>query len=333
MRTFITGASGSVGLAVTEHLLSLGEHVLAFDAQPAPARALARFKELPGRFEHVQGSVCSPEDLRLAMNRYEPHQLITLAAITAGVDRERAAPSSIFEVNVGGVVAAIETAARAGVGRVLHLSSGSAYGRSGESEGILQEDATPLKPEGLYGISKRASEEVALRLGALYGIDVTVGRLGTCYGPWEHATGVRDTPSALLQIIQLAQAGEQAVLPRDSTRDWLYVRDAACVIGALVNARNLPHALYNIAADFQFSASQWCDRLARFFPRFAWRFAGGGYAPNVDFYGPYDRAPMDIARLLADTGFVPLFNLDAASADFVQWLTAQSADPESSDPS
>ena len=42
MTTFITGASGFVGLALAEHLLARGEHVVGFDlAPPRPAAASA----------------------------------------------------------------------------------------------------------------------------------------------------------------------------------------------------------------------------------------------------------------------------------------------------
>jgi len=317
--TFITGACGFVGLALAEHLMNEGEDVIGFDRAPLPPTAVKAFEGLTGRFTIVIGDVRDADALRRAMGLHRPQRLVTLAAITADANRERATPGAIFDVNVGGVIAALTAAADCGVKRLLHASSGSVYGASGHGAAALYEDTTPLRPEGLYGISKQAAEGAALRLAALHGLDLVVGRLGTCFGPWEADTGVRDTLSAPLQVLRLAERAEPAVLPRDSRRDWLYVRDAAAGLVALLDRPALPHAVYNVAAGFMGSMSDWCNAIAARHPGFRWHVADESEAANVDYYASYDRAPMDIVRLRADTGFAPRFDLGAAAADFMAW--------------
>ncbi|MDB5954782.1 NAD(P)-dependent oxidoreductase [Ramlibacter sp.] len=322
MPTFITGASGFVGLALTEHLLARGQHVVGYDLQPPAAAALKAFAALPGRFDAETGDVLDAAALRQAMRCHAPDRLVTLAAITADAGRERAAPQAIFDVNVGGVLAALSAAAECGVQRVLHASSGSAYGASGAGSAPLCEDSTPLRPEGLYGISKQAAEAAARRFADIAGLDLVVGRLGTCFGPWEADTGVRDTPSAPLQVLRLARAGHAAVLPRAGLRDWLYVRDAAAGLAALLDAPHRSHATYNIATGFRWTLAQWCEQLAARRPGFRWQLANAdaGEPANVDYYAPYDRAPMDCTRLRQDTAFVPRYDLAAAANDFEEWL-------------
>lgn len=319
MATFITGGSGFVGLALAEHLLAAGEDVVGYDLAPPPAQAVEAFSALPGRYAALQGDARDEAALREAMRAHRPERLVTLAAVTADARRERAAPRSVFDVNVGGTLAALAAAADCGVRRVLHASSGSAYGASGREAALLREDDTPLRPEGLYGMSKRAAEEAARRFAQLAGLPLAVGRLGTCFGPWEADTGVRDTPSAPLQILRLAREGRAAVLPRDSRRDWLYARDAAAAIACLLEA-DWRHAVYNLAAGHEWRLSQWCERLAAREPGFAWRYAAPGEPANVDCYADYDRASMDISRLLADTRFAPRFGLAEAFDDFQAWL-------------
>lgn len=317
--TFITGACGFVGLALAEHLLRRGEVVIGFDRMPLPPAAARAFAALAGRFTLQTGDVRDAGALHDAMAMHRAQRLVTLAAVTADAARERAAPGAIFDVNVGGVIAALTAAAACGVKRVVHASSGSVYGASGNATFALHEDATPLRPEGIYGISKQAAEGTALRLGALNGLDVVVGRLGTCFGPWEADTDVRDTPSALLQIVRLAEHGAPVVLPRPGLRDWLYVRDAAAGLAALLDHPHLPHATYNVAAGFMGSMVEWCACVEARHPGFTWRLGGEGEQANIDCYAPFDRAPMDIARLRTDTGFAPRFELGAAAADFFDW--------------
>lgn len=320
MKTLITGCSGFVGLALAEHLLAAGEDVLGFDLSPVPPVALAMFSELPGRFVALQGDVRDAAQLRQAMQSHRPQRVVSLAAITADAQRERLAPQAIFEVNVGGVLAAISAAADCGVSKLVHISSGSVYGATGREPAMLDESTSALAPEGLYGMSKRAAEEAARRLAQLRGLALVIGRLGTCFGPWEADSGLRDTLSAPLQLLHAARRSEAAVLPRDSRRDWLYVRDAAQAIACLLAQASYRYPIYNLAAGFEWRLGQWCELLQARNPNFQWRLAEPGEAASIDLYADYDRASMNIQRLRDDTGFVPRFGLVAADQDFHHWL-------------
>lgn len=320
MTTLITGASGFVGLSLTEHLLATGETVIGFD-RSLPGDAAARaFSVHPGRFVFWQGDVRDVDALRSAMSEHRPQRLVTLAAITADEARERHASQAIFDVNVGGVLAAITAAADCGVERVLHASSGSVYGASGRLSARLIEDETPLLPESLYGLSKRAAEEAARRLATIRGLPLVIGRLGTCFGPWEADTGMRDTLSAPLQVLACARRGETAILPRAGLRDWLYVRDVASAMAMLLAQPPWAHPLYNLAAGFEWSIADWCATVASHYPGFDWRLAQPGDIPTVHYYADYDRASMDIHRLLDDSAFRPRFDLTAAASDYHHWI-------------
>ncbi len=318
MAVFVTGASGFMGLALCEALLARGERVVGFDLLPPPEVARHAFAQLPGRFEACAGDVRDTASLAAALRDSGADRLVHLAAITADATRERRAPAQVFEVNVGGTIAAIEAARAAGVRRIVHVSSGSVYGASGRDAALLREDETPLRPEGLYGISKQAGEATALRLAALHGLDLVVGRLGTCFGPWEYATSARDTPSAPLQVLLRAMRGQSVVLPRPHRRDFLYARDGAAGILALLDKSALPHPVYNLAAGFLWTLEDFCAGLAARRPGFAWGWGEGAEA--IALYGDYDRAPMDCARLRADTPFVPRYALEAALDDYLRWF-------------
>ncbi|MFG1465418.1 NAD(P)-dependent oxidoreductase [Xanthobacter sp. DSM 24535] len=334
MAIFVTGSSGFIGLAVCEALLARGERVVGYDLASPPPMAGALFARLPGRFEWIAGDVRSEDGLHNALSASGADRLLILAAVTADADRERSAPRTIIDVNVGGVASVLAAAAACGVKRSVYLGSGSAYGASGRADTPLNEGTTPLQPEGLYGISKQAGEAVALRLGTLYGLDLVVGRLGTCFGPWEYATSARDTPSAPLQVLQLAAQEQTIVLPRPHVRDWLYGRDAAAAILSLLDAPRLPHPVYNLSAGFLWSLADFCRALAQRNPALKWRFAEPPDGGNVNLYMPYDRAPMANARLRAETGFAPKYDLPAALDDYLawwatdggQWLRSETAD-------
>jgi nucleoside-diphosphate-sugar epimerase len=319
MAAFITGAAGFIGLAVTEALLTRGERVIGFDLSPLSGHAQRTFAGLPGRFEQVIGDVCDAQGLKAALRQSDANCVLNLAAVTAGPSRETGDAVTVIRVNVGGVAAVIEAAAACGIRRVLHLSSGSVYGASGRDAGVLTED-TPLRPDALYGITKQAGEAVASRLADLHRLDLSIGRLGTCFGRWEYATGARDTPSAPYQVVQAARSGTPAILPRSHLRDWLYARDAAAAVIELLYARSRRHRIYNLAAGFMWSIADFCARLQQACAGFEWRFVQPDEAANIDYYAPYDRSPMANERLRADTAFLPRYNVDEALADYLQWL-------------
>ncbi len=307
----VTGAGGFVGLAIVEALLARGETVAALDATPLPEAALAVFATLPGRFQPIVADARDDAAVRSAMDGAD--RMIIAAAVTAGLERERTAPEHVLSVNVQAVATAVRLAAEAGLRRVVHLSSVSAYGGGDAAGPVLVEDA-PLHPVALYGISKIAGEAVALRLSAIGKLDLVAARLGTCFGPWEHASGLRDTLSPQWQILQAALRGETAVLAADVVRDWLYVRDAVSGLLTLLDAPALRHRVYNIGNGMPAPLSAFCRPLAAAHPGFTWRI---GEPATIATYG--ERPAASITRLLADTAFRPAFGAAKAIPDWLEF--------------
>lgn len=317
MTTLVTGASGFVGAALVDALSRRGERVIGVDRAPPPGGVA------PGHasFRHVAADLGRSDALDAICQAERVDRMIVAAAITADARRERRDPVSVVAVNVGAVADAVRAAAEHGIRRVLYVGSGAVYGDSAFGEDALVEDQTPLRPRSLYAITKQAGEAVALRLADSFGLDLTAVRLGTCFGPFERETGVRDTLSAPLQALRLARAGVPVRLPRPGLRDWLYVRDAVAGMLALVDEAGLPHRVYNVAAGFEWSLARWCAHLERAHPGLTWSVTGPASA-NVDLYDPADRAPMSIARLVADTPYRPRYDVAEAAEDFLSWTAA-----------
>jgi UDP-glucuronate 4-epimerase len=309
MAVVVTGASGFVGLALTEALLADGETVVALDAAPMPAAAQTQFAGFPGKLRQVVADV--RDEAAVADALQGARAMVIAAAVTAGSARELSAPEAVIGTNVQAVATAVRLAAAAGLRRVVHLSSVAAYGATAATPGPLTEDL-PLRPVALYGMTKAFGETIALRLAELAGLDLVVARLGSCFGPWEHATGLRDTLSPQLQILMAARRAEPIVLEADAVRDWIYVRDAAAGLQALLRAPTLAHRVYNLGSGMVWPLSEWCTALV---PGLSWRV---GPAPHVQVWG--DRPAASIDRLLADTAYRPAFNATGAAADWLAFL-------------
>jgi UDP-glucuronate 4-epimerase len=320
MTVLLTGASGFVGLNIAEALLADGREVVLFSHAALPGRAGRTFASLPGRMTEVIGDVRDRNALDEVFRTHRPTQVVHGAALTPGAATEREQARATVEVNLLGTVMVLEAAAAAGsVGRVVHLGSVAVYGRSGVEVEMIDEDLR-RRPEATYAITKLAGELLAVRLAELHGLDLMVCRLGTVFGPWERDTGVRETLSSIFLATKLARAGRPAVLARPCRRDWLYSRDVAGAVMAVLDHPEPPHRIVNVGPGRSWTLAEWCDRLAGRFPAFTHRVAGPGEATTVELWGERDRAPLAIDQLTQGIGYQPRFGLDEAFADYLDWL-------------
>ena len=72
-------------------------------------------------------------------------------------------------------------------------------GLSAATVDVMDEDTLRPAPASLYALTKFAAESILTRVAETQGISLTAARLGVVYGPWEYATGVRDTLSPMLR--------------------------------------------------------------------------------------------------------------------------------------
>lgn len=307
MHVLIIGGAGFVGLAIAEALLARGDRVTLFDAREP-------YTTLPGNPTAITGDVRRDEDVARAFAG-KPDVAIYGAAITADTARDAAEPQRVLDVNLGGLPRAMAAARAAGVKRFILLSSASAFGDAAFRDAPLAEDDPTPAPSSLYSITKFAGEGVARRLGALWSMDVRMVRLSAVFGPWEHPTGARDTLSPPFQVAQLAHAQKPVVLPRDTPRDWVYSRDVAGAVLALIDKGTPRFDLYHVGPGTTWKLSEWAAALGA--------SVSVGNSPNVDLFGDRDRAMLVIERLTADLGYRPRFTTAAiCAADYRQWWTA-----------
>lgn len=319
----ITGGAGFVGLNLAEALLARGEALVVFGHEAAlPPPAAAAFAQLPGRCTVIRGDVTDAAALRAVFAAHRIAAVFPFAAVTAGPAREAADPARVIDVNIKGVIATLQAAREAGtVRRVILPSSGAVYGESAYTHAVLDEAATPPVPISLYGVTKYAVERAGLRLAGLWGLDAVAARIGATFGPWERDTGLRDTLSPHLAIFQAAARGAAAVIPPPPlpAYDWIYVRDLAAGLLALLDARDPPHRVVNLGSGLDWAprAAACLDRV----PGLAWRHAAPGEAPTIAWNETRPRGVLAIARA-ADFGWRPRFDPASAYQDYAAWRLA-----------
>jgi UDP-glucose 4-epimerase len=319
LKILIFGGTGFVGLNIAAALLARGHRVTLFDRIGLPRAAQQVFAGHADTLTVVAGDVTDRQAVeQIVAEGYDA--LILGAAITAGPARDAADPTSILQVNLLAQLPVLMAARRSGTGRVINLSSAAAYGAAVPRNGWLDEE-TPCDPVSLYAITKYASEKVAARLAALWQFDIVSVRLSGVFGPWERATGSRDTPSAQLQIVAALHEQREAVLSRPGIKDWIYAPDVADAVTLLIEAARPRHRLYNISTGREWSALQWGQDLAALHPGFVCRLAKPHEAATVDLHSQADRAALSVLRMEHEFGWRARFGCADSAADLNNWWT------------
>jgi len=323
MTTLITGAAGFVGLHLTEILLSRGATVIGLSNAAIPRFVAARFATLPGRFVEVIGDVRDDALLAGVLASHQVERVAHLAAITASAGREMASADTILDVNLVGLATVIKACADAKVARFLYCSSIAVFGGVSPDGSLIDEDA-PHVASSLYAITKSAGEAIAARLCGLHGIDYVIGRLGRVFGPYEYATGVRDTLSQVYQATALARAREPFCFARPCVKNWNYGPDVAASLAILLAAPAHDHAVYNLGTPHAWSLGAWCDRLAETLPGVAYRIgAAQSGEREIDLGGGHDAGLLSWQRFTSEFDPPAPRGMDAAFDDYLAFLQSE----------
>ncbi len=180
----VTGAAGFIGARTAELLACDGHTVVgidnmndAYDVRIKEHR-LAALQKLPGfEFRKIDISV---EDQVAQLSDTKFDAIVHLAA-RAGVRASVENPRLFYETNLMGTLNLLEFSRKQGIPKFLLASTSSIYGANPKYPTPETESSSePLQP---YAASKKAAEVLAHSYHYLHGIDVSVVRYFTVYGP------------------------------------------------------------------------------------------------------------------------------------------------------
>ncbi|MFI9154603.1 dTDP-glucose 4,6-dehydratase [Streptomyces sp. NPDC053367] len=240
MKVLVTGGAGFIGSHYVRTLLD-GECPGFEEADVTVVDKLTyagRRENLPSRHPRltfVQGDIC---DASLVREVVAGHDAVVHLAAESHVDRSLVAPAEFVQTNVAGTQVLMEACLRAGVERVVHVSTDEVYGSI--EHGSWTEDL-PLEPSSPYAASKAAGDLVALSYWRTHGLDVSVTRCCNNYGPRQHVEKLIPLfTTRLLRGLPVPLYGDGG-----NVREWLHVSDHCRALN-LVLLRGEPGGIYHI---------------------------------------------------------------------------------------
>jgi uronate dehydrogenase len=159
----MTGATGQVARGV---LPLLANH---FDLR------LLSLDPSAGDPQRIQADLLDREALARALDGVGAVLHLAVASGHSGLYEEDAFNDYRFDVNVKGTFHVLEAARRAGVRRIVNVSSLMVVWRYG-SAGLVPGDAPP-RPAGTYALTKTLAEQVARHYAEAYGLEVITLRI------------------------------------------------------------------------------------------------------------------------------------------------------------
>jgi nucleoside-diphosphate-sugar epimerase len=166
--------------------------------------------------------------------------VINLAA-RAGVRDSVRDPDVYFQTNLTGTLNLLELCRDHSVLKFVQASTSSLYGDHNSTP--FREDADISRPLSPYAASKGAAELLCHSFHHLYGIDVTILRYFTVYGP----AGRPDM--SVFRFVQWISEGRPVVIYGDGEqeRDFTYVGDIAR--GTILGLKSLGFEVINLGGD------------------------------------------------------------------------------------
>jgi len=240
----VTGSAGFIGSKVTELLVAGGHTVTGVDnLNDAYDVRLKRWRL--GRLENASSytfkeiDICDTDKMRkLFTAGYDA--VVNLAA-RAGGRQSVENPWVYYRTNMDGTLNLLELCREFGVGKFVLSSTSSAYGDT--SKQPFNEDDRTDRPLSPYAASKKGAEALCYTYHFLHGIDVTVFRYFTVYGP----AGRPDM--SIFRFVRWITEGEPVVIYGDGSdsRDYTYVDDIAR--GTVAGLKPVGYEIVNLGSN------------------------------------------------------------------------------------
>lgn len=308
----VTGACGFVGWKTALMLLEQGYSVTGIDNLNEyydPKVKGWRLENIAAgghdkNFRFIEMDIEDRESLRELFQDSKFKGVINLAA-RAGVRYSLVDPFIYLSTNAMGTLNLLELSREYGCNKFVLASTSSLY--AGQ-EMPFKEDLPVNTPISPYAASKKSAEALSYTYNYLYGLDVTVLRYFTVYGP----AGRPDM--SIFRFIEWILAGKELTIFGDGTqeRDFTYIDDIAL---GTINALETPtgYQIINLGDNKPYSLDHMINLIEKELDK-----------KSKKTFRPFHKADMkatwaDIEKAGKLLGWAPKVSLEEGIGKTVKW--------------
>lgn len=305
----VTGAAGFIGSKVAEFLLEQGYYVIGLDNLNDYYDTTLKYWRLEklqmiSNFTFYKLDIENYEGLNIIFHLHHPDAVINLAA-RAGVRYSMENPFIYMTTNAGGTLNLLELCRTYNVPKFVLASTSSLY--AGQPMPFNEDLAvnTPISP---YAASKKAAESLAYAYHYLYGLDISILRYFTVYGP----AGRPDM--SIFRFVKWIIEDKALQLFGDGkqSRDFTYVDDIAR--GTINALKPIGYEVINLGNNNPADLLQVIELIEKFTGK-------KGAFEYTDFHkADILHTWADISKAKSLLGWYPLVELDEGIYRTVEWF-------------
>ena len=321
MNIIVSGCAGFIGARVCEFLLERGDFVFGLDNMSDAYDVRLKHHRLDSLFELERfsffrcdisdnpGLLSACEEIKGFCEGGRIDCVINLAA-RAGVRQSIENPWIYYSTNVVGTLNLLEFCRSEGVGKFVLASTSSVYGETGIPFSEDMKTDYQLSP---YASSKKSAEGLCSVYSSLYGIDISVLRYFTVYGP----AGRPDM--SVFRFIKWIDEGKEVIILGDGEqkRDFTYVDDVAA--GTVSAIRNLGFEIINLGSATSVSLNEIIGAIERRTGKKAKIVCDPPHPSDIRV----TLASIDKAKRILD--WEPLFDIETGIENSLRWYNANRA--------
>lgn len=305
----VTGGAGFIGSHLARRLLSDGHEVLILDNLSTGKRE--NIPEGAGFIEVDLGQ----ENACRCLEGKNADAILHLAGQSSGEASFDDPYYDLFSHAVS-TLNLLRWASSANVRRFMYASSMSVYG---DPLYLPLDEKHPCNPKTYYGAAKVAAEAY-IKLFAFMGIDATIFRLFSVYGPGQNLANMKQGMVSI--YFSYLWSGEPILIKGslERFRDFTYVDD---LVDAWMKALNNPNCYgktYNLASGVPTRVDELVTALIKSFGLENYPVIAEGHTPG-DQFGVY----ADISSLMEDSGWKPKTDLLAGLHTMYEYEKGRSA--------
>jgi len=351
----ITGGAGFIGSNLALALISRGHQVVVLDTlaeqiHGKKTEESSLFRSIKDKVQFIRGSVTSREDLLKGLSGVDT--VVHLAAET-GTGQSMYAIQHYSDVNIGGTALLLDVIANekipikkivvassravCGEGKYSCLEHGFIYPQSRAQADMesgdfsvhcpfcdkpaqleATDEATPVAPTSVYGITKLNQEQMVLTVGRALGISALAYRYQNVYGPGQSLsnpyTGILSIFSTRIRNgsdINIFEDGEES-------RDFVFIDD---VVDATVRGIEYEEPIvdvFNVGSGTPTSVTTIVETLQKLFGRKVQTKVSGQFR-----LGDIRHNYADLQKIEHILGFKPNVSLEEGLASFVAWVQGE----------
>ncbi|PFA61858.1 UDP-glucose 4-epimerase [Bacillus sp. AFS015802] len=262
MKIIVTGGAGFIGSHLSKKLIEEKHELMIIDSfhpyySPERKRRQLSSVQEKGPVSFLHKDLLEDEgELQEVFQQFKADCVVHLAAIP-GVSHSLHVPNEYVDYDIKATINTLRMAGESGVRKFVFASSSSVYGNT-DNTPSREEDATGAVVSP-YAAAKYSAESFCKAYASIYGLEMTILRFFTVYGPWG-----RPDMAIYSFIRKLMEGQELPIYGLENKRDYTYIDDI--VDGTYRAIRSEESGTFNLGNGTPISMESLIHELGRHFP-------------------------------------------------------------------